>query len=411
MRYLVNLSLFRRNRNFTCLYIGQFVSFMGTMITSVALPYQIYTLTHSTLMVGLLSLFQLLPLLFTALIGGVFADRYHRRLLLLSSELILAIGSVLLAYNASLAHPHIWAIFAIATTMSAFTGLHRPALDSIVQQVVAKADLPTVGSLGSFKASICMIGGPAIGGILIAVFGVAATYLADVLSFSISLIALLLMTHIPKPQVVQDESTIVALKNGFKYAFSRQELVGTYVVDFIAMIFGMPTALFPAVALSFGGASSLGMLYSAPAVGALIISLFSGWTHQVKYHGKAIAIAAGFWGLAIMAFGLASNLWVALFFLALSGALDAISGIFRSIMWNETIPNHLRGRMAGIEMISYLSGPKLGDTEAGLVAAAFGVTFSIVSGGALCVLGVVASCYWLPKFWRYHSEKDFDFIK
>lgn len=415
MRYLINLSIFRRNRNFTCLFIGQFVSFLGTTITGVALTYQIYTLTHSTLMVGLLSLFQLLPLLFTALIGGVFADRYHRRMLLLFAESFLAIGSMLLAINAYLEQPQIWIIFVVATLMSAFTGLHRPALDSMLQQIVAKEDFPTVGSLASFKGSICMIGGPALGGLIIATLGVVATYLVDFMSFAISLIALLMMTHIPKPDVVHDESTWSALKKGFTYAFSRQELVGTYVVDFIAMIFGMPTALFPAIALSFGGATNgatmLGMLYSAPSVGALVISFFSGWTHSVKRHGMAIAISAALWGVAIIFFGLATNYWVALFFLAVAGAFDAISGIFRSIMWNQTIPNHLRGRMAGIEMISYLSGPKLGDTEAGLVAAAFGVTFSIVSGGALCVLGVVGCCYFLPKFWHYHSEKEFEFIK
>lgn len=411
MQYLINLSLFKRNPNFTYLYIGQFVSFLGTMITSVALPYQIYTMTHSTFMVGILSLCQLVPLLFTALIGGVFADRYHRRMLLLFAETILMIGSLLLALNAQLAQPQIWAIFVIATFMSAFNGLHRPALDSIVQQIVAKEDFPTVGSLASLKGSICMIGGPALGGLLIASSGLVVTYIADVISFAISLIALLLMTHIPKPHARTDESTWVAMKSGFKYALSRQELIGTYVVDFVAMIFGMPTALFPAIAASFGGASVLGILYSAPAVGALVVSLFSGWTHKVKRHGMAIAISAALWGVAIIFFGLASNFWVAIFFLAFAGAFDAVSGIFRSVMWNQTIPNQLRGRMAGIEMISYLSGPKLGDTEAGLVASAFGVTFSIVSGGVLCVIGVVVCCYYLPKFWSYHADKDFEFVK
>jgi MFS family permease len=166
----------------------------------------------------------------------------------------------------------------------------------------------------------------------------------------------------------------------------------------------MPNALFPAIAQAYGGAKVLGMLYSAPAVGALVISLFSGWSGRVKRHGAAVAVAAICWGLAIIGFGLASNLGLALFFLALAGAADAVSGIFRGIMWNETIPNHLRGRMAGIEMISYLSGPRLGDTEASLVAAAFGISFSIISGGVLCVAGVTGCCYFLPKFWRYQSS-------
>lgn len=413
MSYIVNVSLFRRNRNFTFLFIGQFVSLMGTMITGVALPYQIYMQTHSTLMVGLLSLFQLLPLLFTALIGGVFADRYHRRMLLLLAESVLAIGSLLLALNAGAATSSIWVLFIVASLMSAFNGLHRPALESIVQQIVAKEDFATVGSLATVKGSICMIAGPAIGGLIIANKGIVVTYWVDVASFVISLTALLLMTHIPKPETVHDDSTWSSLKSGFRYAFSRQELVGTYVVDFIAMIFGMPTALFPAIALAFDGVKVLGVvcsapavvgiLYSAPAVGALLISFFSGWTRHIKRHGLAIAIAATLWGVAIIFFGLASNFIWALFFLMLAGAFDGISGIFRSVMWNETIPNVLRGRLAGIEMISYLSGPRLGDTEAGLVAAAFGITTSIVSGGVLCVLGVGVCCYFLPKFWRYHS--------
>lgn len=405
MAFFVNFSVFFRNRNFALLYLGQFVSFLGTMITSVALPYQIYMETHSTLMVGLLSLVQLIPLLFTALIGGVFADKYHRRLLLLVSEGILALGSLLLAFNANTEMPHLYLIFILASLMSAFTGLHRPALDSIVQQVVDKKDFAAVGSLSTLKSSVSMIGGPAIGGLLLAHYGLTVTYLVDVATFAISLTALLLMSHIPSPARIKDESTWAALRHGFRYAFFRQELVGTYVIDFMAMIFGMPMALFPAIALSFGGASALGMLYAAPAVGALFISFASGWVQTVHRHGVAIAVSAVGWGITIILFGLAKEFHIALICLALAGAFDAISGIFRSIMWNETIPNHLRGRLAGLEMISYLSGPKLGDTEAGLIAAAFGITASVVSGGVLCVVSVGLSCLFLPKFWQYRKDQ------
>lgn len=405
MSYLINLSIFKRNHQFTLLYIGQFASFFGTMVTSVALPYQIYQRTHSTLMVGLLSLCQLLPLLVTALIGGVFADRYHRRALLVISESLLAIGCLCLVWNASVPDAPIALLFIIASVMSGITGLHRPALDSLVQQIVRKEDFSTVGSVGMFKATFCMIAGPAIGGLILASAGLVVTYFIDFLTFLISLLAILRMGSLPKPPMSKpDVSTLSALKESFKYAMSRQELIGTYVVDFIAMIFGMPSALFPAIAHQFGGASALGLLYSAPAVGALIISIFSGWAHRVTRHGAAIAIAAILWGVSIIAFGLATNFYVSLFFLALAGAFDGISGIFRSTMWNETIPNELRGRMSGIEMISYLSGPKLGDTEAGLVASLFGVTVSIVSGGVLCVVGVLCSCYFLPTFWTYRSS-------
>ena len=404
MKLFLDFSLLRRNRNYGLLYIGQFVSFFGTMITGVALPYQIYHETHSTLMVGLLSLAQLVPLLFTALLGGVLADRHHRRRLLLIAEFFLAIGSLFLAWNSFLSSPHLWVLFLISPLMSAINGLHRPALEGITQQLVAKEDFPAVGALRTLAFSVCMIGGPALGGLIIAHFGLFATYLVDFSTFAISLTSIFLMTDVPKPSVVQNESTLSSLKSGIRFAFSRQELLGTYVIDFVAMIFGMPTALFPAIAQSFGGVKTLGMLYAAPAVGALLLSFFSGWAERIKRHGVAIAVAASLWGVAIIFFGFSSNLAAALFFLALAGAFDALSGIFRMTMWNQTVPQEFRGRLAGIEMISYLSGPKLGDTEAGLVAAAFGITASIVSGGVLCVASVALCCAFLPKFWRYKAE-------
>ena len=403
MKFLSHFSILFTNRNYGLLFSGQFISFIGTMITGVVLPYQIYHQTHSVLMVGLLGFFQLIPLLFTALIGGAMADRYHRRLLLLVTETLLGLGCILLAINSQLAEPHIWIIFLVAVFMSGITGLHRPALDSITQQLVKPGDYAAVGALSMLKYSIATIAGPALGGLIIAHFGVTVTFLVDFASFLLSLIALLCMRNIPKPSSQKDESTFAAIKSGFRYALSRQELLGTYFVDFFAMIFGMPTALFPAIAEHFGGATALGWLYAAPAIGALVISLSGDWPKKIKRHGAAIAYAAVLWGISIICFGLANVLWLAIFFLILSGMFDGISGIFRTIVWNETIPNEYRGRLSGIEMISYLSGPRLGDTEAGLVAAAIGVSGSVVAGGVLCVISVVLCCYYLPVFWRYKS--------
>ncbi|MDX1902061.1 MAG: MFS transporter [Gammaproteobacteria bacterium] len=405
MKTILNFSLLWRNPNFGFLYAGQLISFAGTVVTGVALPWQIYSLTHSTLMVGLLSLFRLLPLLVTALFGGVLADRHHRRMLLLISESSLIVGCMLLAWNASQGHPNLWIIFILATVMSGITGLHRPALDSLVQQIVAKKDYRTASALGSLKFNMCMIVAPALGGLLIAHAGLVAAYIMDGFSFALSLGSLLLMKNIPSPVVKEDLSAIASLRQGVRYAFSRQELFGSYIVDFTAMIFGMPNALFPAIAQSFGGVKTLGLLYSAPAIGALFASLFSGWARHVKRYGVVIAVSASLWGVAIICFGLSPYLWLALIFLGIAGILDDISGLFRMTLWNETIPNHLRGRLAGIEMISYLSGPRLGDTEASLVASLFGVTASIVSGGVLCVVGVVLCCVYLPQFWKFKSEE------
>jgi MFS family permease len=402
MKLAIDLSPLR-HRNYRLLFIGQAVSFIGTMIARVALPYQIYQETHSILMVGFISLAQLLPLLFTALLGGAIADRHHRRQLLILTELALALCCLLLTFNAILSHPHVWLIFMVSSLMSAITGLHRPAIEGITQQVVTKEDFVAVGMLSTFKYSIVSIGAPAIAGFILAQYGLAITYFLDFFSYIISLGALLSMSYIPAPELVINESVWSALKDGLRFAGSRQELLGSYFVDFIAMIFGMPNALFPAIAQTFGGAKALGFLYAAPAVGSLLLVFFTSWFKSIKRHGVAIAVAAALWGVAIIGFGLASHLAWALLFLALAGMFDGMSAVFRSTLWNESIPTHYRGRLAGIEMISYLSGPKLGDTESALVATLFGITFSVVSGGVLCVVGVGICCAFLPKFWRYRS--------
>ncbi len=394
-----------RNRAYGLVFTGQFISLFGTMMTMVAVPYQVYHETQSTIMVGLLSVFQLLPLLGTALLGGVLADRYHRRKLLLITEFLLAIGCLALMANAFLSHPSIILIFMIAFVMAAIAGLQRPALTGLIQQIVAKEDFMRTGAYSSFTYGVGMIVGPAIAGIIMAHFGLAITFLIDFTSFIISLFSIYKIKSVSK--IVNTEALSVwhSLKQGLQYAGSRQELLGTYFVDFVAMIFGMPNALFPAIALSLGGVKVLGLLYAASAIGSLAITPFMGILSKVKRHGAAIAVAASVWGIAIIFFGLSKQVWVVLLFLAIAGACDAASGFFRSVMWNEIVPQELRGRLAGIEMISYLSGPRLGDMEAGLVAAAFGVTVSVVSGGVLCVVGVAVCCYYLPKFWRYCPKR------
>lgn len=404
MNHLIDISPLKTNRDYSLLYCGQFISFIGTMITGVALPWQIYQLTHSSLMVGLLSLVQLLPLLITALLGGVFADRYNRRKLVILSECILMIGCAALVGNAYQTHSSLALIYFVAAIMSAITGLHRPAFESMTQQLVNADNYKAVGALSSFKFSFCMIAGPAIGGLLIARYGLTLTYIADLITFFASLMTLSLMHHLKKITSLEHPPVLKSLYEGIKFSVSRQELMGSYLVDFIAMIFAMPNALFPAIAQSLGGATTLGLLYASPAVGSLLISFFSGWTAQIKHDGKAIAIAAGCWGVSMIGFGISTNLLIALFFLALSGAFDAISGIFRSTLWNNVIPHEYRGRLAGIEMISYMGGPKLGDTRSGVVASFLGITTAVVSGGVLCIIGITLCCFFMPKFWNYKNQ-------
>lgn len=392
-----------RNRDYRLLYAAQFVSLIGTMVTYVALPYQMYRLTGSSLSVGLLGLVELVPLLATAFIGGVMADAVDRRRIAIVTDVALAAGSATLAVIATRG-ASAWLLYLVAAWMSAVSGLQRPAIESLVPRLIEKHELPAAASLAVVRGSIGMIAGPAVGGLLIASTGLTVTYLVDVVSYAASLACLGMIRAVP-PAEGAERPSIAAVIEGFKYASSRQELIGTYVVDFVAMVFGMPLALFPAISDRLGGPSVLGLLYAAPAVGALGASLTSRWTPHVHRHGLAVMLSATVWGLAIVGFGFCQTLWPALVYLAIAGGADGISGIFRMTMWNGTIPDTLRGRLASIEMVSYMSGPLLGHLEAGAVAAAFGVTASVVSGGVLCVAGVLVCSVWLPRFVRYDARR------
>lgn len=399
----INLTPLRKYRDYRLLFIGQLISGFGSYITYVALPYQIYEITHSTMAVGLISAVEMVALLLTAFIGGAFADSLNRKKLILWCELSLMIGALLLALNASLQTPRIWAIYLLAGIMSALMGLHRPALGALGPELVSKKDMPAFAALNSFMSTIGVIGGPAIGGFCIAAYGLFTTYILDALTFIISVIALLFMNYVPNAATSDNKISFKGVKEGIFYALKRQELMGSYIIDFIAMVFSMPTALFPAIAEHYGRPDLLGFLYSATAVGALLASILSGWSEKVKRHGLAIALAAGCWGLAIMAYGLAPNIWVALGFLVLAGVADMISGIFRSTLWNQTIPTNYRGRLASIEMISYMSGPLLGNTQSGFMAALLGTQNAIILGGFMCVMGVSMCTLMLKKFRNYQA--------
>jgi MFS family permease len=398
----MDLTPLRRYPLYRWLYSAQFVSLVGSMVTHVTLPFQMYALTGSTFAVGLLGLAELVPLLLTAFVGGALADALDRRRLVMITDLGLAAGTAVLGVNALRDRPAVWLLYVAAGWMSALNGLQRPSLEALTQQLVGREDMPAASALAAFRGSTGMIVGPAIGGVLLAYAGVPATYLFDFLTYAFSFVAVARIAV----KAVEGASARIALASvldGFRYARSRQELIGTYVVDFVAMVFGMPMALFPALAETLGGPSVLGLLYAAPAVGALLASVTSRWTPRVRRHGLAVLLAAGAWGMAIVAFGLSTHIVPALFFLALAGGADCISGLFRMTLWNQTIPGELRGRLAGIELVSYASGPLLGHVEAGAVASFYGVQASVVSGGVLCVAGVAVCAIVLPRFFRYQA--------
>jgi MFS family permease len=400
----VDVGPLKRHRDFRLLFVGQGVSYFGSMITYVALPYQAYQLSGSSFVVGLLSLAELLPLLVTAFVGGALADAFDRRRLVQIAELGLALCAGVLVFNSTLTEPRLWVLFVVGAAMAGLDGIQRPPLDALIPRLVDREELLAASALDSLRSNIGRVAGPALAGVLIAVLGLPLTYTIDVATFGVSLVALALMRAVPPPSGAERPS-LRGIVEGFRYAKSRPELVGTYGIDLIAMFFGMPLALLPAFSEEFGGAGALGLLYAAPSIGSLVATATSGWTARVHRHGMAVVWAAAGWGVAITAFGSAPNLAVAIVLFALAGGADMISGIYRGTIWNTTIPDHLRGRLAGIEQVSYSAGPLLGNLRAGAVASFAGIRGSIVSGGVLCVAGVAVAALLLPAFRRYDARE------
>jgi MFS family permease len=399
----IDVTPLRESREFRLLFIGQAVSFAGSMITYVAIPFQTYQLTHSSLVVGLVSLAELAPILLMSFVGGALADAVDRRRMVRITQISACVIVGVLVVNAALPHPQLWILFVVVVAAAGVDALERPSLDALVPRIVARDKLTAAAALEGLRGNLGQVLGPPVAGILIVTVGLPATYGVDVATFLVATVALTLMHAVPAAPDAEGVSLRAALA-GLRYASGRQDLLGSYLVDMNAMFFGMPMALFPQIASGLGGPAVLGLLYAAPSVGSLLATITSGWTRAVRRHGRAIALAAASWGIAIVAFGFAPSLWVALLSLTAAGAADMISGVFRMTLWNQTIPDAMRGRLAGIEMISYSSGPAMGNLEAGVVGSIAGVRASVVSGGILCVVGTAALSALLPRFWKYRAQ-------
>jgi MFS family permease len=399
---LIDISPLRVSRDYRLLFFGQLISAFGTAVGFVVLPVQLYQLTGSTLLVGLLSASEFVLILLMAFIGGAYADFIDKRKMLRLTEIGHTLVTAMLVSNALLPRPRVWLLFVGAALHAGLAALQRPSFEAMLQKIIPLELMSSVSALNSLRWNVTTILGPSVAGIIMARYGAAIAYSIDLVSFFASLAAVFLIRAVPAPAQIEDRPTLKSVVEGLHYAWRRKEILGTYLVDMNAMFFGMPSALFPAMAANFG-AGTVGFFYAAPSAGALVATLTSGWAKNVNRHGLFVAIAAALWGVAIVFFGLAQNLYLALFCLALAGGFDMISGVFRMTMWSQTIPHYLRGRLAGLEMISYTSGPKLGDAEAGIVATLFSVRTSIVSGGILCVAGTVIISLLIPEFIKYHG--------
>jgi hypothetical protein len=309
-----------------------------------------------------------------------------------------------LAWNASLKTPHVAALWIVAALLAALGALHRPALEALTQQVLPVDDMVAAGALNSIRGNFAFIVGPGLAGVIAATGGATAAFAVDGISYVLSIAAILMMRPVARMSFGEEGITWRALLQGWRYARGRQDLLGTYLIDINATFFGMPNALFPAMGMQWG-AASVGLLYAAPPFGAMLAAITSRWASRVRRQGLAITWAAALWGIVLAAFGFARPLWLALLFLAAAGAADMISGVFRMAIWNQTIPISIRGRTAAIEMISYHTGPSLGNAEAGLAARLFGLRTSIVSGGVLCAAGSLILAMLLPKFIAYDANE------
>ncbi|HKT00122.1 MAG TPA: MFS transporter [Rugosimonospora sp.] len=400
----LDLTPLRGSRDFRLVFAASGVSGLGSFITYVTVPYQVARLTGSPVAVGLLGLAELVPLLFMAFVGGALADYADRRRLIVIGELAFTALTGALLLNTFAPHPYLWLLYVVAGATAAIDGIQRPALDGLLPRLVPPEQITAAASLQALRMHVASLGGPALAGVLIASTGLRGAYAVDLATFAVSLACLSRMRAAPPP-VAAERPSLRSVATGLRYARGRPELLGTYLVDINAMFFGMPQALFPFIADRLGGPAVLGPIYAAASAGALLATLTSGWAARVHRHGVAILVAAGAWGAAIVGFGLARVLWLAIAMLMLAGFADMVSGIFRMTVWNQTIPDHLRGRLAGIEMLSYSTGPTLGNLESGLAARLLGLTGSVVSGGLLCMAGTVLCAVALPAFRRYDGRE------
>ena len=396
---LLDTSPLRLDHDYRLLWTGQVVSGIGNQVTRLALPFQVWILTHSTLAIAALTAVQLVPILVFVVGAGSIVDAVDRRRLLLMTQVGLMACSLAFLGLALVPAPPLVAIFAIAFVAATLGAFDQPARSSSIPRLVPAERLPAAIALNQVNFQAASVIGPALGGVLIAVAGLPIAYGVDLLSFAASIVAILRIAPLP-PLGGAMRPGLAAIREGFRFAMDRRVILATFVIDLDAMIFGMPTSLFPVLALEVFrvGPAGLGLLAAAPAVGAFLGALLSGWVSVVREVGRAVIVAVVVWGIAITAFGLSTFFFpLALLFLAIAGAADVLSAVFRSTVVQLATPDALRGRVTALHILAVTSGPRIGDIEAAAVAAVVGAQASVVSGGILCLLGVAGVTRLFPE--------------
>jgi MFS family permease len=404
-RIFLDLTPLRRSRDYRALIAGLGVSVLGNQLTTVAVPFQVYAITRSSLIVGLVSLTQLLPLIIGSLLGGSLVDAVDRRKVLMVVEAIGVASSAGLALNADLG-PTLWPLFVFPALTASLSGIDSSARNAMLPGLVGMELLTASNAIFQSLFQMGTIVGPAVAGLLLAGAGVHLIYWIDAASYVVALSAVFLMS--PQPPALGAAAARPGWRStleGLRFIRGSQPVQGAYVIDVNAMVFGMPRALFPALAATVfgGGATTVGFLYAAPGVGALLGALGSGWVGRVRRQGFAVVCAVLVWGLSVAAFGVAHWLPLALVLLAVAGWADVLSAVFRNTIIQSAGPDGMRGRLMGVQVAVVAGGPRLGDLEAGAVATAFGDTVSVVSGGLACVAGALLVAWAMPGFTRLRA--------
>jgi MFS family permease len=396
----------RQSRDFRLLFLAGTVFYFGAMVSYVAIPYQIYTLTGSNFAVGAVGLVELVPLVVFGLYGGALADHVDRRRLLIWTGIAQAVFTAALAVNAFRDDPSVWVIFVVSALLASSSSMQRPSREALMPRTVTHDQIVAANALTSLGMQIGVLVGPALGGLLVAYVGIGWCFLVDIAGLAVATLLFVAMRPYPHRAETTPPS-LAGIGEGLRYALTRRDLLGTYLVDIAAMLLALPVVLFPALVEDvFRRPELLGLLYSAETVGALVATALSGWTSRVHHHGRAIVIAAAAYGACVGVAGLMPSIWLVAAALMLSGAADMVSGVFRGTVWNQTIPESMRGRLAGIEMLSYSIGPLGGQVRAGITADLWTVRGAISSGGFACIAGVGVTALALRDFWTYDARTD-----
>jgi MFS family permease len=401
-RILVDTTPLRESREFRLLFTGQLISIIGTQLTVVAIPYQVYSMTHSSLQVGAISLAQLVPFLAGALSAGPIGDTVDKRRIMIWTAAAMILTSAAMAVNAAAAHPSLVVLYVVSALAAGFMGFSNTARMASVPGMIERRHLSAAAAMMQIVFQLGVIVGPALSGVLLGI-GLPLVYALDAGSFVVATVTSALLRPIPPAADAGGLSPWRSTREGLRYLRTRQALQGVYLIDVNAMVFGMPRALFPAMAGAVfgGGTVTLGFLYAAPGVGALVGAVTTGWVAHLRRQGWAVIVAVSVWGAAIALFGLVDTLWVGLALLAVAGWADVISAVLRNTILQSSVPERFRSRMSSIQMAVVQGGPRVGDMESGAVATLTSVEFSVISGGVACIAGAAVIGALMPVFRHY----------